>query len=308
MIDARNVYRKLTRKICDFSPEQQQNLLAIVRLYRGETDRFLEIAFEHLRRTVEEGGWCFEWENEDGETVRPLQEFVDAVAALRGELSPLLKTLPKSGAHAADAAALGREQKRFARNVERFSARVDKAAEQWETAPDTNAALRKLVDRFAPLADAGPDLAEQADQLYKRAAGLVETCERERGARSGDAWNARAVTRARKAADEARREAIEQLGQVRYFWRQARWLTERFPDGELRDVSGLVKLVDRAEIEINDWSLTPGRYVGVAPAEEDEDFDFAATMREIHTELADLDAEASVLAAKIRKNFEKLGI
>ncbi len=55
MIDARGIYRKVTRKICDFSPEQQQNLLAVVRLYRGETARFLEIAFEHLRRAVEEG-------------------------------------------------------------------------------------------------------------------------------------------------------------------------------------------------------------------------------------------------------------
>ena len=29
----------------------------------------------------------------------------------------------------------------------------------------------------------------------------------------------------------------------------------------------LVKLVDRTEIEAHDWSLTPGRYVGVAPDE-----------------------------------------
>ena len=99
-----------------------------------------------------------------------------------------------------------------------------------------------------------------------------------------------------------------ELRRADYFWRQARWLTERFPDGELRDVAGLVKLVDRAEIEANDWSLTPGRYVGVAPEEEDADFDFATAMREIHAELADLDAEATVLAAKIRKNFEKLGV
>ena len=40
MIDARNVYRKLTRKIYDFSPEQQQNLQAIVWLYRGERTVF----------------------------------------------------------------------------------------------------------------------------------------------------------------------------------------------------------------------------------------------------------------------------
>ena len=93
---------------------------------------------------------------------------------------------------------------------------------------------------------------------------------------------------------------------MRYFQRQARWLTERFPDGELRDVEGLVKLVDRAEIAANDWSLTPGRYVGVAPEAEDEGFDFAEALRTIHAELDDLNAEAVTLAATIRKNFEAL--
>ena len=308
MIDARNVYRKVTRKIYDFSPEQQQNLLAVVRLYRGEKERFLEIAFQHLWNVVEEGGWCFEWESDDGETGWPLPEFLEAVTALRDELSPFLKTRSKTGPHAESLAELGREQKRFARDVERFKIRVDKATAQWERTPDTNAGLKKLVDWFAPLAESSLDLAGQADQLYKAAARLIDTCEQQCGARSSDAWNGRAVTRARKAADEARREAVEQLRKVRYFWRQAHWLTERFPDGELRDVEGLVKLVARAEIEANDWSLTPGRYVGVAPEEEDEDFDFATTMREIHAELADLNAEAAVLAARVQKNFEKLGI
>ena len=308
MIDARNIYRKVTRKIYDFSPEQQQNLLAVVWLYRGETARFREIAFQHLWRVAEEGGWCFEWESDDGETGRPLQEFAAAIAVLSGELSPFLKTLPKTGAPAAHLAELGREQKRFQREVKRFRVRIDKAAPQWEGTPDTNAGLNNLVDRFAPLAESSRDLTVQADQIYKAAARLIETCEQQCGAKSSDAWNGRAVTRARKAADEARREAVEQLRKVRYFWRQAHWLTERFPDGELRDVEGLVKLVDRSEIEANDWSLTPGRYVGVAPEEEDEDFDFATAMREIHAELADLNAEAAVLAARIQENFEKLGI
>ena len=308
MIDARNVYRKVTRKIYDFSPEQQQNLLAIVRLYRGETARFLEVAFDHLWRVVEEGGWCFAWEGDDGETVRPVQDLTDAVVALREELSPFLKTQPKTGAHAADLADLRREERRFGREAKRFRAGIDKAAGQWEGTPDTRAGLNRLVDRFAPLAERSRDLAGQADQLYKAAARLIETCEQRCGAGDSDAWNARAVTRARKAADEARGEAVEQLRRVRYFWRQAHWLTERFPDGELRDVAGLVKLVDRAELEANDWSLTPGRYVGVAPEEEDEDFDFPTAMREIHAELTDLNAEAAVLAARIQKKFEKLGI
>ena len=66
--------------------------------------------------------------------------------------------------------------------------------------------------------------------------------------------------------------------------------------------------MDRAEIEANDWSLTPGRYVCVAPEEEDEDFDFGETMRAIHAELEELNDEAATLAATIRKNFEALGI
>ena len=83
---------------------------------------------------------------------------------------------------------------------------------------------------------------------------------------------------------------------------------ERFPDAVLRDVEGLVKLVDRAELAANDWSLTPGRYVGVAPEEVDEEFDFEETLRGIHVELDDLNAEAVELAATIKRNFEDLGI
>ena len=86
------------------------------------------------------------------------------------------------------------------------------------------------------------------------------------------------------------------------------WLQERFPKAELEAVPGLVRLVDRQEIEATDWSLTPGRYVGVAPPEEDEDFDFEAMLRDIHTELADLNKEAVELAVKIQANFEELGI
>ena len=85
-------------------------------------------------------------------------------------------------------------------------------------------------------------------------------------------------------------------------------MTERFPEARLRDVEGLVKLVDLSEIKANDWSLTPGRYVGVAPEEEDEDFDFEQALRDIHMELEELNAEAIKLAEKIRKNFEELGI
>ena len=319
IIDARNVYRKVTRKIYDFSPEQQQNLQAIVWLYRGDTDRFLELVSRYLGDVADEGLACIEWEDDDGVTFRPLPAFLEATDVLQGALAPFLKTQPKTGPHVEPLAEFREERKRFAGNLARFRIRAGKAQGQWERTPDTGAELDKLVERFAPLADASHELAGQADRLCKLAVRLTETCKKECDARPSNAWNGRDITRARKAAEEARQELTKQdeslsvhdwgqLRKVRYFWRQARWLTERFPGAELRDVEGLVKLVDRADIEANDWSLTPGRYVGVAPEEEDEGFDFGETMRAIHAELEELNDEAATLAATIKKNFEALGI
>jgi len=76
----------------------------------------------------------------------------------------------------------------------------------------------------------------------------------------------------------------------------------------MQAVPGLCKVVTRADIEAADWSLTPGRYVGVAHEEVDEDFDFEQTLKDIHVELADLNREAVELAARIQENFEELGV
>ncbi len=112
--------------------------------------------------------------------------------------------------------------------------------------------LKQAVDRLAQLAETSRNLVKQVDLLYKLATRLIETCENECSARESDAWNGRDINRTRRAADEARQLAVAQLKLVRYFWKQARWLTERFPEAKLCDVEGLVKLVDRAEIKANE--------------------------------------------------------
>lgn len=308
MIDARNVYRKVTRKIYDFSPEQQQNLQAIVWLYRGETERYLELLSEYLDKVADEAQACFEREDETGQTTQPLLEYAEALKALRKTLAPFLNSQSKTGPQAEVLKELEKETELFDQDIEQFYKSVQKAAHQWEAAPDTNAALVKLTGEFEPMSGASRDLIKQTDLIYKLATRLIDTCENDCTAKESDTWVGRDITRARKAVDEARGLAVEQLKQVRYFWKQAHWLTERFPEAKLRDVEGLVKLVDLKEIEANDWSLTPGRYVGVAPEEEDEDFDFEETLRDIHVELEDLNAEAVQLAATIKRNFEELGV
>jgi len=309
MIDARNIYRKVTRKIYDFSPEQEQNILAIVRLYKGETQKYLNLVAGYCKQTLNEAAACFKANDDDGETIVPLTGFLATLDALFNKaLQPFLKTQPKDGPHAEAQKELDEALAAFKTDVAAFEKKLAEQQGAWKKQKTSNGALKKAVDRLAPLAEASRDLVKQTDLLYKLAGRLIETCETEYDAKKSDVWSNRDITRARKAADEARQLVVKQLKQVRYFWKQAHWLTERFPEAKLRDVEGLVKLVDRAELEANDWSLTPGRYVGVAPEEEDGDFDFEEALREIHVELEDLNAEAVHLAGKIRKNFEELGI
>ena len=151
------------------------------------------------------------------------------------------------------------------------------------------------------------DLTRQIDLAVKLAGRSVDIAVKELGARESALWDNAEINKARRALGCTRDGAVEALQRTRYFLRQADWLQERFPEAELRDVEGLVKQVSRSDIEAHDWSLTPGRYVGVAPEEEDEDFDFEEALRSIHIDLKGLNEEAAALAARIARNFEELG-
>jgi len=308
MIDARNIFRKVTRKIYDFSPEQQQNIIAIVWLYRGQADKYLDLVAGYCRRMLIEATGCFTAQDDNDDPIEPLPSFITSLDTLRDALQAFLNTISKDAAHADVLKELDEAMPAFKADVGAFQRSVAEQQSALKKQKTSNGQLKKAVNRLAPLAESSRNLVKQTDLLYKLVCRLIESCENECAARDSDAWANREIVRARKAADEARQLAVEQLKQVRYFWKQARWLTERFPEANLRDVEGLVKLVDCTEIEANDWSLTPGRYVGVAPEEEDEDFDFEEALREIHVELEDLNAEALRLAGIIKRNFEELGV
>ena len=123
---------------------------------------------------------------------------------------------------------------------------------------------------------------------------------------------------AKKAVDEAPKKdkkalqtkwdnKIEWLNKMLIVAKEASWLTEKFGEGEYRDILGLCKLADRAEIAEKGYSLTPGAYVGVAPV-ADDGVDFAARMAEIHSELLTLQAESNELMETISKNMKEMGL
>ena len=116
---------------------------------------------------------------------------------------------------------------------------------------------------------------------------------------------ANAQRKDKKCIEAEQNALIAELEDTLETARQHEWLTEKFGDGEYKDVLGLCKIATIQEIEEKNYSLTPGAYVGVAE-QEDDGVDFHERMNEIHAELAQLNAEANVLMDEIQKAWEEL--
>ena len=231
MLDLRDVYRKVTTNLHDFTEEQLKNLHALVAMYRGDNSSFAKVLGEYKEKAAAAL-----------KIAQMKQEQLKAVAEIKHEWKAL------------DSKNL-KEEKRGANNA--VKAFVNESKE-----------LLKAADRG------------QKQALQKKIA-TVDTL----------------VT-----------EFTEAVNGSLYFTKEVHWLEKRFPEGRYQDVPGLCKVVDRKTIEDNDYSLTAGRYVGVAPVEEDEDFDFETRMGEIKSELQGLNEEAVELANQIQANLNELGI
>ena len=296
MLDARGIYRKVTRAIYDFSPEQQKNIAAIVWLHRGQMGRFLKLVEFYLEQAIAAGETASAPLETAEEALGRLVDLVERFATETREDDPLAEPWEE----------LTAAQATLTADVELVGKDVAAQAAAWADAGRDNAGLHAARAALHPMAERCRYLAKQIDLAAKLAGRVIDICLNELDARESEHWANADVSRAQKALEVARADAVEALRQARYFVREADWLQERFPEAQLRDVEGLVKLVDRAEIVSHDWSLTPGRYVGIAPEEQDEDFHFEETLRSLHIDLKGLNEEAAKLAARIARNLEEI--
>jgi type I restriction enzyme M protein len=311
MLDARNIYRQVTRKIFDFSPEQLQNIAAIIWLYRGQSDRFIALVQQYLQRTLTEAAAI----------AAKTDAFRAACGALADATAPFLKSLPPSpagrgaGGEGSPLRDLMKERDDAAKacfqSVEALTKRISK---DWKKPCEPKlAAQKKFLTDLDALATSCCDIVKNLDLVFKlatRTADAAADLPLPKGEGRGEGelgLDTRPLRRLAKDLDACRKEAVDQLKATSYFERQVHWLLSRFPDAKLVAVPGLVKLVDLEEIEAADWSLTPGRYVGVPSTEVDEDFDFEQAITNIRTELADLNQEAVSLAKRIQNNLQELG-
>lgn len=344
MIDARSVYTTVSARSHVFTEEQLANLNAIVWLYRGERQKFCLLVDQYQRRVDDWLAQIPARIAADSASISNigtlLKAFADkatltelnadqpkeahitqaALDAFKAELAAALNPPVDSVAEAVapDATTQAGDSVKLppfdlptllaaCADVRNEIAKTDRIGHPGQLA------LQAELDKLAPKLKAGSKLLEARHKLWLK---LLDTAEKGLRARLSKAFDGKVVRdlkRALLAADAKKGEAptvrddvLEALKQAAYFIHQVHWLQSRFPEGGFADVPGLCKAVTTVEIANNDFSLTPGRYVGTAPDLTGDDDDFEQTLRDIHEELMELNDKAVELAGRIDRNFEVL--
>lgn len=331
MIDGRNVYHVVSARSHVFTDEQLANLTAIVWLYRGEQDKFVELVGRYQRQV---GHWLAALPERMAAytaaveaLVTPLQAFAAGATLdqLNYEQPPeaWIGQAALESFRAELAAALDDQQARqiISDILTAIAAARAAIADADLSSHAGQVALQVTLDALGPKLKATSKLLETRHKQWLKLLATAEKGLRARQSKSFDSKVVREAKRALLAADSKRDEAptvrddlLEAFKQAVYFSHQVHWLHSRFPEGQFVDVPGLCRAVPigdeetrpEGSISVNDWSLTPGRYVGVAPADADDEEGLAEKLREIHDELAELNDKAVQLAERIAANFGEL--
>lgn len=331
MIDARNVYTVVSARSHVFTPEQLSNLSAITWLYRGQHERFTELLGQYQREAGQHLALLAERLTEDDKQVVSLRQALQAFGKTTLDAVALTTVRQKLGDEHGLTYALLADYRAQVQGVESL-------AVGWRTAldaalasaavvvpkiqsfkTDSGFALHKTLqtelEAMQPALKAGLAALESRHKAWLK---LLDLAEKSLRARQWPAFAGDAARDAKKALlprDVKKREkltvrdaGVEAFKRASYFVAQGHWLLSRFPQGVFENVPGLCKAVSQQDIADNDYSLTPGRYVGVAAgnADGDEGEAFVARMREIHENLAELNDTASSLASKIQAAFAEI--
>ena len=266
MIDARNTYRTVTSTINDYSPGQLRNFSAMMVSYRGD-EKAIQSAHEQHESSI--AALAIEL-NAKFETLRKQcrglivdKAYKDAKLDFT-DISELTKDIVIDETLTLNSC----EQLYdiFAHPLQFLSGLLGQYQAVWEEEKKAFAALDK------------DELKQDSNKAKKK----------ELDAQSKQL---KALTAAIKTYLDDNKEELANLKQAIKDWRV---LGEYFPDGVYQDVEGLCKIVDLTEVAENDFSLTPGRYVGYR-IEIYEDLDYQKRIPEINAELTTLNTEANQL-------------
>ncbi len=295
MLDARKIYHKVTQKVNDFSPEQHKNLISIVNLYRGKDQKFKDTINGYLTESYDLAKEASKFQND-----------------LFISINSIIKTLTD---FAVDYAKDNTEAEKWIEQLKQTKEEVNSVHDIHSQLIEAIAKADATQIKLEPVAELCKTLRKPQDKLIKQIFDLVANSTKEYQLNKIKEWKELGI---KDKLDNLKAIHLELSGNpdeeepgllhdIRYYWKESVWLTSRFPEGYYRDVEGLCKVVTREEIASKDYSLSPGRYVGVDTA-TDDDFDYEERLQEIHIELQGLNEEAVLLANTIAENYKGLAI
>jgi len=326
MIDARNVYTVVSARSHVFTEEQLSNLSAITWLYRGQTERFVELLGHYQQQLAEHLQQLSERVSADNQQISFLEKALSDLADATLQTTPvaIARTKLGEGHELTDEllASFRDELKQVQTESHAWQQLIDKALAEAKSLLGYLPTLGDLTARKTAQgkAEAGNTILKAGlaalETRHKTWLKLLDMADKQLRSRQ---WasagytfayeDCREVKKALQHRDVKKREqptvrdlAVEAFKRAGYFITQGHWLLSRFPDGVYANVPGLCAVVSRATIADNGYSLTPGRYVGVALGVEDDDEGeaFRERMKEIHSELAELNDKAAELASQIQ--------
>lgn len=285
-IDARNIFTQVDRAHRELSDEQIQNIALIPRLHKGrrqefvdQVDRYLhqgmaqlKEAAEHLPALSDRLLAVLAEEAADTQTSQAAREAVAALQAQWGQLVAL---------------ALAQDQHERTRG-------------QKHSVEERNQAQHLLRAQFAPFFTGQHAAVKALDKAIRE----MDKRKAEAAKADGKRATANRQTKGVKAAVQA---LHDELKAAELYYQHVSWLQERFPKAAYEDVTGLCKLASREEIAEQDWSLNPGRYVGVVIEEDGKtEEEFLADLQASMDVLDELDGAALRLKAVIDANLKTI--
>lgn len=314
MIDARTIARKVTRVINDFSPEQLSNIASIVWLHRGEEDRFFSLLTSYLRRAVDTIPTAMKTLEEASESLASLVEklafFSQAMKKNKDLESDTREGLLHLSIEATSSlATFEHEHKKAKDHVKKVTKGLNPASVK------TISSVGKSANKLSEIASLYRSLRKLFDSCIRSASACHEFASKNFDVSKEQSWDNANLRKLHRELLRSTREGEEGNLKINlhealhlpcYFYRQLHLMIERFPKGKYRDIEGLCRSVNIKTIEENGWSLTPGRYVGFAMPEEDDDFSFDDEVDRLFEELTALDATSKKLTASILHDLDEI--
>lgn len=307
-IDARNVYRQIDRAHREFAEEQIENLATITRLYKGERERYIELINKYIKEAHENSIGLDETLNGAYTSVKVIRDsfikwFRTNNLTLDKEKNEKLKNYEVEEKISKLTTYIYEEVLSEYKKIEELYKNyiVEYNDEEIEK---SNEVQNQLIQEYNKILECLKEFYKALEKCYRRTVRLYEFFDKELKIKDDSKFKEINKTKDVKLKLDKLNNNIHS---VEYFTSQSVWLQERFPSAKYEDVTGLCKVANIEEIKAQEYSLNPGRYVGVVIEEDGlTEEEFQQTILGLNLELEALNREAKELEIKISDNIRML--